>query len=242
MPKAAVYYSKPRYVVQIWLTSCWTWIHQSSSRWWCPEPYHTQNTKWKCVYLQKWSMGRRFLISSLVLHRQSSIISHFVRQAWSSLGPTQNPFSNPPLSLFVCFVPRLSEQSFVTQFRLFFDHQKKKERKKEVVPIPIPPFANFAVLILIETKHNTNNDTLSNFAVLILIKPKTQYEQWHGAMSVLQKLMSLQTCRFFGLWIFDWLGSVLSQKGHLDTRALRASPPTSPYVLACMSECLLHPK
>jgi hypothetical protein len=42
------------------------------------------------------------------------------------------------------FVPRLSEQSFVTQFKLFFDHQKKerkKERKKEVVPIPITPFS-----------------------------------------------------------------------------------------------------
>jgi hypothetical protein len=72
------------------------------------------------------------------------------------------------------FVPRLSEQSFVTQFKLFFDHQKKKERKKEVVPIPIPPFSELCGLILTKTKHNTNNDTLWNFAVSILIKPKTQ--------------------------------------------------------------------
>jgi hypothetical protein len=50
------------------------------------------------------------------------------------------PIFNPPFIVCV-FVPRLSEQSFVTQFKLFFDHQKKKERKKEVVPIPIPPFS-----------------------------------------------------------------------------------------------------
>jgi hypothetical protein len=72
------------------------------------------------------------------------------------------------------FVPRLSEQSFVTQFKLFFDHQKKKERKKESggTYTNTPPFSKLCGLILIKTKHNTNNDTLWNFAVSILIKTK----------------------------------------------------------------------
>ncbi len=67
----------------------------------------------------------------------------------TSLIPTwSHPKTHFQLRPFiVCvFVPRLSEQSFVTQFKLFLTIKKrKKERKKVVVPIPIPPlFPNFA--------------------------------------------------------------------------------------------------
>lgn len=149
------------------------------------------------------------------------------------------PIFKPPFIVCV-FVPRLSHNNHLSlNSSSFFDHQKKKERGGTYTNIP---FSELCRLILIKTKHNTNNDTLLNFAVVILIKPKTQYEQWHQAMLVLQKLTSIQTCRFF-LDCEFWLIAVsLKSKRTLDTRALRACPPIPPYVHAYMSECLLHPK
>jgi hypothetical protein len=55
--------------------------------------------------------------------------------------------------------------------------KRKKERKKRGGTYTNTPFSELCGLILIKTKHNTNNDTLPNFAMLILLKPKTQYEQ-----------------------------------------------------------------
>ncbi len=113
---------------------------------------------------------------------------------WSPLGPTQNPFSTP--TFIVCvFVPRLSQQSFVTQFKLFFDHQKKKERKKEKrwYLYQYPLFRTLRV----------NID-----------KNKTQYKQWHPSelchVNIAKTKNTIWTNHHCDWWIKDHQFSLLS--------------------------------
>ncbi len=90
---------------------------------------------------------------------------------WSHPKPN---FNSPPPFHCLCVCPEALRTIICHSIQALF-WPSKKERKKERTRwylYQYPPFPSFAVLILIETKHNTNNDTLPNFAVLTLILKK----------------------------------------------------------------------
>lgn len=134
---------------------------------------------------------------------------------WSPLGPTQNPIFNPHFHC-LCVCPKALTTIICHSIQaLFWPSKKERKKEKRWYLYQYPLFQTLRV----------NID-----------KNKTQYKQWHpselchvniyktkniiwtmtwGYVGSTKTYILYKLADFFWIVNFDWLGSVLSQKGHL---------------------------